>query len=768
MDNKIIELKSTTFVGKRFTRKQLEEIQETVAMLSGISRNEISKTICEHLNWITAKGSYKIKSCLSALEKMESIGIIILPEKPEVKKRPEKKILWTNKTNEQTNINCDISELEEILIKRVSQKEEVSLWNEYIDRYHYLNYKRPFGTNIRYFIISKKDDSEVILGCLLFSASAWALGSRDKWIGWSEKDRKKRLHLVVNNSRFLIFPWVNVKNLASKTLSIVSKQITKDWYEQSGYRPVLLETFVDSSKYTGSCYKAANWQYLGKTTGGNRTDRLKSDTSKKDIYLYPLVSNFKKILKNEKSTKVLRFATTTDEENDYFIKLWKKITTLIMEVAADYDLKWQKRNRIINTMLIVLFIFRLLFSKNKQSYKTTINELWDQCIKMNIELPQRKPIAASAICNARAKLDEEIFKILNSKIIDTYQTEDFNFLWKQHRVFAVDGSKINLPLKMKEFGYTTSCKRGNYPQGLASCLYQLNSQIPYDFDLSADKDERALAVSHLKVLQENDVVVYDRGYFSYSMLYKHIQKNVHVVFRLANNTYKIISDFIESSEIEKIVTIEINGKHKNKIKKKEPSIELIPLTLRLVKYTEKETTYTLGTTLIDEKNYSIKELSDLYHSRWGIEELYKISKTFINVEDFHGQTERGVKQELFAHFVLITINRIFSNYAEGKLEKDNEIKVIDAKDSSKLKINFKNCITTVSRAIEYLLLQQSKIINETISYVIDTISNCRQKTRPNRSYERKSMKPMNKWIESEASKKRKKAKAAIIVCGVEA
>ena len=175
----------------------------------------------------------------------------------------------------------------------------MGLWNEYVERYHSLGYKRPFGAHQRYFIWSGNVPKQR-LGCMLFSASAWALSERDEWIGWSKEDRSQRLHLIVNNTRFLIFPWVQVKNLASKALSLAIKQVSLDWKERYGFEPVLLETFVDVEKYKGTCYQAANWVKLGLTAGRGRMDRHhKRLSSPKQIYMYPLRADFRAILRGE-------------------------------------------------------------------------------------------------------------------------------------------------------------------------------------------------------------------------------------------------------------------------------------------------------------------------------------------------------------------------------------------------------------------------------------------------------------------------------------
>ncbi|MCP4450849.1 MAG: transposase, partial [Planctomycetes bacterium] len=190
--------------------------------------------------------------------------------------------------------------------------------------------------------------------------------------------------------------------------------------------------------------------------------------------------------------------------------------------------------------------------------------------------------------------------------------------------------------------------KSHYPQGLVSCLYQLKSQIPHDFELASHMDERRMALAHLKALRPGDVVVYDRGYFSYAMLYAHQRQGVDVIFRLARRAGKLIDAFMDGSEIEAIVTLEVAPARQQAIREKHPDIAFRPLSLRLIKYVMDGTTYTLGTTLLDGDVYQKAAFPDLYHARWGIEELYKVSKQLVGVDEFHAQTERGVKQELFA------------------------------------------------------------------------------------------------------------------------
>lgn len=750
MDICIENLKSTTFGGRRFSRKQIATIQKTVNLFSTLSRRELAHTLCEHLEWVTPKGENRIQACLGLLERLEALGIFSLPKKDESKKRGlQKKIIYTHQTDEQATIEDNLAQLTPISLKTATEKNDISLWNEMIDRHHYLGYKQPIGPHLRYFIVDKHRRK---LGCLLFSFAVKRLPCRDEWIGWQDKAHKKHLDLVVNNNRFLILPWVKVKCLASKTLSIAHRQLADDWNERHGYRPVLMETFIDLTKFRATCYRAANWQYIGKTKPRNTSKQVAAKTEKA-VYIYPLVNNAQSILLNgakalpKKRKKPPVIMPKPVASSDPFMQLWQNIIGTVETVANDFDRQWQKRKRVLDTLLIVLFVFRLVFSKDKQGYDITVIELWEQCRIQSIPLPQQTPVTASAFCNARAKLDEKLLKNLHAQILQQYDCYNTDVQWKSHQIFAVDGSKMNLPRQLIKAGYRRPSDNAYYPQGLMSCLYQLRSKIPMDFDLVSHADERKVALTHLKSVSENDVVVYDRGYFSYAMLYEHVRQGIHPIFRIKTKACDVIDLFIASNETDKVVEIIPTVEGKLKISRKYPEENCKPISLRLVKYTLAGTTYILGSTLFDQKKYTIKDLSDAYHSRWGIEALYKISKQLMLVEDFHGQSERTVKQEIFAHFILITLTRIFSNHTEEGFNFQQP-----SDDEPKIKANFKNCLTTMGRNIEGLILQQATLVRETINTIITNIALCRQKLRPNRSYARRSRKPIGKWKPAKLAK----------------
>jgi len=258
-------------------------------MFPKLTRTELANTICELFEWKRPTGKLKTVECRKFLERLDGIGILKLPPcRKEHAKRRRSRIQLTRRTQGQSALSIDLSALSPITLHRVTDVAQRQLWYEYMDRYHYLGYRIPFGAQLRYFIQTEVKDA--YLGCLQFSSPAWRMAARDRWIGWSDEQRSRNLQLIVNNSRFLIFPWVKVKNLASTVLSLAAKIVPIDWLESFGYQPVLMETLVDKDRFPGTCYKAANWIQVGETTGRGRMDRENKRTGMavKDIYLYPL------------------------------------------------------------------------------------------------------------------------------------------------------------------------------------------------------------------------------------------------------------------------------------------------------------------------------------------------------------------------------------------------------------------------------------------------------------------------------------------------
>jgi len=284
--------------GKNFNPAILNRIQSVVEAEPNISRHGLSMKVCEWLDWTGRNGKPKAMSCRVALLRLHRNGQIKLPST--ISKASLFKALEPQDVSvEVAKVDCLFVELGRIEIVPVdsSNRELSVLWNTIMDRHHYLGSGPLCGAQIRYLI---KSPAHGWLGGLSFSAAAWRLETRDKWIGWSENARRENLFQVVNNSRFLIAPGVRVPHLASHVLSSCVKRLGRDWQERYGYTPVLLETFVEQSRFRGTCYRAANWQHVGETKGRGRQDSDQAcEVPVKDVFLYPLQADFKVVLCKE-------------------------------------------------------------------------------------------------------------------------------------------------------------------------------------------------------------------------------------------------------------------------------------------------------------------------------------------------------------------------------------------------------------------------------------------------------------------------------------
>jgi Domain of unknown function (DUF4338)/Transposase DNA-binding/Transposase Tn5 dimerisation domain len=281
--------------GQRFSEQTIAYIQATIECEPEVSRVALSRRICGKLNWRSPNGKLKEMSCRVALSRLHRRGVIHLP--PLTQPGPgRKKPALCRPIISAEPIQCSLRELGTVELVRVksAQSKAARCWNELMECYHYLGSGPLCGAQLRYLIKSAKGQW---LGGLAFSASAWRVKARDRWIGWSDRARKENLHRVVSNSRFLILPWVKVQNLASHMLGQAIGRLRADWQERYGFSPVLLETFVDRSRFNGSSYRAANWLYVGQTSGRGRQDRKKTfSLSPKDVYVYKLCQKAREVL----------------------------------------------------------------------------------------------------------------------------------------------------------------------------------------------------------------------------------------------------------------------------------------------------------------------------------------------------------------------------------------------------------------------------------------------------------------------------------------
>ena len=268
-------------------------MQKIASEFAGLGVTEISRTICELLDWKRPNGGLKNLECRQLLERLQEQGFLHLPELRRTKPRGPQPVRPTERGDPQSEIDGSAGQYEPLGLEllRGESSGASALFREWIERYHYLGYRVPFGAHLRYWVRSERLP-ERVLACLLWSSPAGKMAERDGWIGWSAKERARNLQLIVNHSRFLILPWVRVKGLASKILSRSARQLPADWQILYGYRPLLLETLVDAERFRGTCYQAANWIALGRTQGRGRMDRYhEAPGTPKLLYVYPLCRN---------------------------------------------------------------------------------------------------------------------------------------------------------------------------------------------------------------------------------------------------------------------------------------------------------------------------------------------------------------------------------------------------------------------------------------------------------------------------------------------
>jgi hypothetical protein len=272
--------------GQEFSPALVARLQQTLQSEPELSRTELSRRVCQWLDWRSPNGEWKEMSCRVALGKLERAGVIQLPSVetfPAPRPTPPRRRGPLPQPVERA-----LADLQPVQVVPVGAAEShtAQTWNELLKRYHPLGAGPLCGAQIRYAILSVAGEW---LGGLAFSAAAWRVQVRDDWIGWDEEARRAHLPEVIANSRFLILPWRRVPDLASHALGQVLRRVQRDWQQRYGYKPWLVETFVDAERFAGTCYRAANWQRLGLRQGRGRQDREHArEQTVKQVWVDPL------------------------------------------------------------------------------------------------------------------------------------------------------------------------------------------------------------------------------------------------------------------------------------------------------------------------------------------------------------------------------------------------------------------------------------------------------------------------------------------------
>jgi len=290
-----------TFKGRRFAPEEIGLIKELVATFRKLSRQELANTVCELVDWRRPNRGLKTWEARDLLEELERTGQIKLPA-PTSMGRPrgsKTSVPHTERGEMQPEMVASISDVEPVTMRLVQTPEDRRLWRELIGRYHPDGHRVPVGAHLRYLVEIARPGPAVV-ACLQLSSPAWTMAVRDRFIGWSDARRRANLQKIVNQSRFLVLPWVRIPHLASRILGLMVRHFPSDWQRAYGIQPVLLETLVEEGR-AGTCYRAANWTLLGETTGRGRMDRnhRREGLARKQVFVYPLVRRATEVLRGE-------------------------------------------------------------------------------------------------------------------------------------------------------------------------------------------------------------------------------------------------------------------------------------------------------------------------------------------------------------------------------------------------------------------------------------------------------------------------------------
>jgi hypothetical protein len=280
--------------GRVVTAEDILYIQELIAAHPRASRRRLSQKLCEAWQWRQANGALRDMVCRGLLLMLDRAGHIelpavkLVPHNPLVRRvRPEPVLIDT------TPMDGPLQELRPVEIQQVRRTNDEPLFNSLMEQYHYLNYEQPVGEHLKFLVWAQGRP----VACLAWSSAPRHLGSRDRYIGWSAEARRRNIRFLAYNTRYLLLPWVRVPHLASHILGKMTGQLSQHWDRMYGHPVYFAETFIDPGRFRGTCYRAANWKFLGLTTGRGKNDHTyKPNRPIKEVLGLPLTPRFRELL----------------------------------------------------------------------------------------------------------------------------------------------------------------------------------------------------------------------------------------------------------------------------------------------------------------------------------------------------------------------------------------------------------------------------------------------------------------------------------------
>ena len=280
--------------GRAVTARDIAFIQALIAEHPEASRRALSKKLCEAWHWVQPNGALRDMVCRGLMLQLDRAGLIELPP---VRCRPPNNVLKRSAPGavavDTTPLRAPLAALQPVAFRQVRRSEHEALFGALLQAHHYLGYTRPVGEHLKYLVYAKGRP----IACFAWSSAPRHLGPRDRFIGWSAQARRENIRFIAYNSRFLVLPWIEVRHLASHLLGSMAKRLSSEWEAVYAHPLYYLESFVDPERFAGTCYRAANWRFLGRTTGRGKADQTKKpNRSRKEVLGYPLTAHFRQRL----------------------------------------------------------------------------------------------------------------------------------------------------------------------------------------------------------------------------------------------------------------------------------------------------------------------------------------------------------------------------------------------------------------------------------------------------------------------------------------
>src|ERR1035437_226078 len=284
--------------GREISQQDIVSIRALIERHPGQSRRALSTKLCEAWQWRQANGALRDMVCRGLLLMLERAGQITLPPVRYVRHNPlAQRARPLPAEIDATLIEDRLRQLQPLRFEQVRGSAQEPLFNSLMEEHHYLGYEQPVGEHLKYLVWAQGR----VVACVAWSSAARHIGARDRYLGWSGEARRRNIRFLAYNTRFLILPWVRVEHLASHLLGRMAARISADWQAMYGHPIYFLETFVDSERFRGTCYRAANWVLLGKTTGrGQQSNSYVPNRSIKEVLGYPLTKRFRQLLEEER------------------------------------------------------------------------------------------------------------------------------------------------------------------------------------------------------------------------------------------------------------------------------------------------------------------------------------------------------------------------------------------------------------------------------------------------------------------------------------